>query len=173
MTASAQPSQDYLPHTNPVGRPTSYSPTVLLTTIQYINGGYLTSGDVVPVVAGLAVELGVGKSTINVWATEHVEFQATLELLKATQERLLLSGGLKDQFNSNICKLMLATNHGYSDKTLVESHSTLELIDSTGSDAARRVLFAMQFAQQAITDQSTQLPAISTDSKINATPNKP
>ena len=168
MATPAKAKEDYLP----IGRPSNYNQDIITLSLDYINGGYITAGDPVPIIAGLAVDLGVGKSTLFTWANEHPEFQDVLEKLRARQERVLAEGGLTKRFDTSLTKLFLSTHHGYSDKTLTESHATLELIDPTGSDAARRVLFAMMLAQQAITDQSNQLPAISTDSKVNQTTDK-
>jgi len=96
------------------GRPTKYNKQMLDKARDYIQNHALY-GDVVPVVAGLAVELGVNKTTLYEWATQHLEFSHTLQALQETQERKLTSGGLSSTFQPTIAKLMLA-NHGYHDK---------------------------------------------------------
>lgn len=169
MATPRKAPQDYLPMGRP---PTTDISDVTAKILHYIRDGYQASGHAVPSIAGLCITMDITKSMLYVWESENPNLADALAKLKQTQEFVLVNGGLSGQFNNAICKLMLTTNHGYSDKTLVESHATLELIDSTGSDAARRVLFAMMVAQQAISDQSSQLPAISTDSKVNQTTDK-
>lgn len=73
-------------------------------------------GDVVPTASGLASHLGVTRSTIYKWRADYPTFSDTLERLQAKQERLLISNGLKGDFQPTIAKLMLA-NHGYSEKS--------------------------------------------------------
>jgi hypothetical protein len=78
---------------------------------------YKDNSELIPSIAGLALYLGVSRSTVHLWATQEdkKEFSDTLEKIKARQEVLLLSGGLGGTMNSTITKLALA-NHGYSDK---------------------------------------------------------
>jgi hypothetical protein len=53
------------------------------------------------------------------WADEHGQFLTTLEKCNQVQERVALAGGLKNELNPTIVKLLLA-NHGYSDKQALE-----------------------------------------------------
>jgi hypothetical protein len=71
----------------------------------------------VPSVAGLACVLGVTRGTLYQWAKDDKkpEFSHILDELAQKQERQLLKGGLLNEFNSPITKMML-TKHGYSDK---------------------------------------------------------
>ena len=103
------------------GRPSSFSPEVELDAIKYIQGGYKEEdGQVVPSVVGLAVYLGVSKSTLYKWAEDgRGTFSDTLELCNDKQHLILTSKGLTSDFNSAITKLMLS-NHGYSEKTSTE-----------------------------------------------------
>ena len=94
-----------------VGRPTKYDEEMLHKANEYITGHETA----IPSAAGLAMHLGVSKSTIYLWAQEQQEFSDTLEKIKTRQEVLLLEGGLTGNLNSTIVKLTL-TNHGYSDK---------------------------------------------------------
>ena len=70
-----------------------------------------------PTHAGLAVFLGVCKATIENWAKQHSEFLASLGILNATQEDILITRGLKSEYNSTITKLILSSNHGYCERT--------------------------------------------------------
>jgi hypothetical protein len=96
------------------GRPTDYSEEMLSAGYDYManHGVY---GDLVPSIAGLACQLGKTKKTMYNWAEVHEPFLHLLEAIKAKQERMLLSGGLGNDYNSAITKLMLA-KHGYHDK---------------------------------------------------------
>jgi hypothetical protein len=116
---------------NPIGRPTSYNNSVLERAENYINGGYVAVGDVVPSRAGLAVELGVSRETLTNWGRVFPEFLGTLERLLAIQERVTLSKGLSGDFNSNIAKMLLG-NHGYSDRQTIAGDKDAPLqINST------------------------------------------
>lgn len=101
----------------PAGRPTKYSDEILEKTKRYLVD-YDHDGSVIPSVAGLGLYLDVSKSVIYKWAAEEdkQEFMETLARIQQKQEALLLSNGLKGEFNSTITKLALA-NHGYSEKT--------------------------------------------------------
>ena len=99
-----------------VGRPTKYSASMLKKARYYIKN-YQEYGDLIPNAAGLAIELGVSKSTVYLWASneKNKEFSDALEMISTNQERQLLTGGLSGSMNPTISKLIL-TNHGYSDK---------------------------------------------------------
>jgi hypothetical protein len=94
------------------GRPTKYNRNMLKRTIEYIDN----HDGPIPSVAGLSLELKVSKSTIYLWAQENREFSDALDQLKSKQEILLMQGGLTNVYNATIAKLIMATNHGYSDK---------------------------------------------------------
>lgn len=97
------------------GRSTDYNEALQERADEYVNGGYEECGDVVPSIAGLACELGASRPSMYLWAEKHKAFSYTLDKLKQTQERVLLSGSLSGQHNAAIAKLLLH-NHGYSDK---------------------------------------------------------
>ena len=104
------------------GQPTKYSAEAQEIADAYVDGGFVECGDVVPSVAGLAVEIGVNRDTMYAWRDKHKEFSDTLARMMFVQERLSLSGGLRGDMNSTIVKLLLA-NHGYSDRQAVD-HTT-------------------------------------------------
>lgn len=105
-----------------IGRPTKYSDEIQAKADAYVDGGFADVGDVVPSVAGLAVEIGLTRETLYQWQKEKPRFSDTLARLRCLQERLSLNGGLKGDMNSTIVKLLLA-NHGYSDK-LEQAHTS-------------------------------------------------
>lgn len=105
------------------GRPTKYTDKTLEIANDYV-ANHSSYGDVVPSIAGLSCELSVCKNTIYAWSKDknNSEFLRTLGVMKSKQERLLLSGGLTSELNSQIVKLML-WNHGWCDKKEDEQES--------------------------------------------------
>lgn len=97
------------------GRPTKYNQTVLERAQEYAGGAWSDNGDVVPSVVGLALYIGVNKTTLYDWASKNQEFSHTLDNVKAEQERIAMNGAMTNTYNATISKLILA-NHGYSDK---------------------------------------------------------
>ncbi|MGJ8524062.1 hypothetical protein R84981_002779 [Carnimonas sp. R-84981] len=106
------------------GRPTKVVvPVRVAKAKKYLEGGYQDQGDAVPSAAGLACYLGVSRKTIYNWGSEDESFLHILDTIQATQERLLLSGGLTNAMNATIVKLMLG-KHGYSEKSEVDNTSS-------------------------------------------------
>lgn len=94
---------------------TKYCPEIVEKATAYITD-YQEHGHIVPSCAGLSLVLGVHRSTLYEWqADDSKEFAEIMDSLNATQEMLLLNGGLSNQMNSAIAKLMLA-NHGYQNQ---------------------------------------------------------
>lgn len=106
------------------GRPTDYTEERLAAAELYVNGGWKECGDRVPTVVGLAAEIGVARSTCYEWAKdkEKAKFSDILMRVEEVQERTLVNGGLSNDFNPAITKMML-TKHGYSDK-IEQSHTS-------------------------------------------------
>jgi len=102
-----------------IGRPSKLTQEMVDGASNYMVYDYANVEDAVPSVAGLAIYLGVNKSTLYEFTRVDSElgrdFSVTLTAIKEKQEKMLISGGLKSTFNSTIVKLMMA-NHGYSDK---------------------------------------------------------
>lgn len=98
---------------HPGGRPTLYTSQTLRKTKEYIDNGYTT----IPTVAGLCVHLGVTRDTVYRWIKDEnkKEFSDTISLMADLRETILLNKGLTGEFNSNITKLILTTNHGYTE----------------------------------------------------------
>lgn len=102
-------------------RPTKYSKEIQEKADHYVDN-HEQYGDLVPTVAGLAIQLGTVKKTIYNWSDQHDKFLHTLGRLNQRQEHKLAMGGLGNEMNANIVKLMLA-NHNYSDKVQQEVSS--------------------------------------------------
>ncbi len=101
---------------NPVGRPTSYDETIIPKCLDYLENFNETYGDAVPMVVGLCKVINRSKATIYNWAKDDdkPEFLDILSAIEEMQHVGLVNGGLKNQFNSAITKMMM-TKHGYSD----------------------------------------------------------
>lgn len=117
------------------GRPSEYSEEVQARADAYAEGGFIECGDVVPSRAGLALELGLSRSTMANWE-KFPEFLVTLEKIAYLQERISLNGGLKGDLNPTIVKLLLA-NHGYSDKVQQDNISSDQSMTPRGIDASK------------------------------------
>lgn len=96
------------------GRPTKLTDELLAKAVDYVTN-YEEYGDAVPTAVGLALEIGVSRSTCYEWAKEDERFSDIFMRVESTQERKLVNGGLEGKWNPAITKMML-TKHGYSDK---------------------------------------------------------
>ena len=105
----------------PGGRPTKYNDEILSKAKAYVDGGYIEFGDVIPQMAGLAIELSISRETIYDWCDdpEKQEFSDIVGRCLRAQERKLLNGSLKGEMNPTIAKLIL-TKHGYSERVQQE-----------------------------------------------------
>ena len=99
---------------NKVGRPSKYNKDILGKTWDYIRN-YKKYGDVIPIIEGLSVFIGLNKSTVYDWQNKYPEFSDAIEELLAEQSRCLVKGGLTGDYNPTIAKLLLHAR-GYSDK---------------------------------------------------------
>lgn len=107
-----------------VGRPSEYTSEKLELARMYLEGGWEEQGDAVPQVAGLALAMGIDRSTVYDWASQDdkQEFSHIFTRIQALQERGLINNGLRNTFNPAITKMML-TKHGYSDKQEIDHSS--------------------------------------------------
>lgn len=99
-----------------MGRPTKYTKELLDAAREYLET-YTEDGSPVPSVVGLALHIGIDKSTCYDWANheDKREFSDILKRVSMMQEQKLISGGLGGDFNPAFAKMMM-TKHGYSDK---------------------------------------------------------
>lgn len=116
----------------PAGRPSKYSPEIAELARSYIQE-YEKHDHIMPSHAGMAIVLGVAKSTLYEWAkAEDNEFSNILAECMTHQELILFKNGLNGEFNSNITKLALG-KHGYSDR------QDVEVVDKTPPTQEKRV----------------------------------
>jgi hypothetical protein len=106
-----------------VGRPSKYTEELLTKAAGYV--AYAYSEDKLPSIEGLALYIGVKRSTIYDWAKqpEKEAFSDILENILAHQAEALINKGLKGEYNSTITKLIL-TKHNYSDKQEMDLSSS-------------------------------------------------
>ena len=121
---------------HPGGRPSKYNTRTIRKAREYINGNYKS----IPTIAGLCVYLGVSRETLYKWLKheDKKEFVDTISNMADLREELLLNGALKGDMNSNIAKLILTTNHGYSENNQKDTGITVNVNRSaavtTGND---------------------------------------
>lgn len=116
------------------GRPTKYSPDILKRTNEYIEScqdevfefqkGHGATDTYerrvrvnIPTLEGLAIALRVHRDTLHQWAKDYTTFSDTLEFLKQVQAHRLMLGGLSNDYNHTIAKLMLSSNHGMKERS--------------------------------------------------------
>lgn len=107
-----------------MARPCEYTPEKQALAEAYLDGGWETEGDSVPQIAGLAMAMGIDRTTAYAWAADEgkPEFSNIFTRVQALQERKLINKGLLGDFNPAITKMML-TKHGYSERQEVDHRS--------------------------------------------------
>ena len=94
------------------GRPTKYNENRIKELDDYLARAIPENMDL-PTVEGFALEIGVNKTTVYLWAKKHKLFSNALKRLEATQKQHLVRIGIfgGKEINSNIVSLMLKVNH--------------------------------------------------------------
>lgn len=108
-----------------MARKTILTDEVIALAQEYLDN-YTDLEQVVPTVAGLALHAEISRSVIYDWEKSEstdVRFLDILSAIKEKQEVRLVNGGLSNQFNPTIAKMML-TKHGYSDKQEIDHQSS-------------------------------------------------
>lgn len=98
------------------GRPTVATPENVNKAWEYVVGGYQEAEEHFPTVEGLALWLNISKDTLYV----RDEFSDVLEKLKNLQARELIKNGIMGTYSPVITKLLLASKHGYVEKSAQE-----------------------------------------------------
>lgn len=103
------------------GRPTKYTPELLVKAQEYLDTGYIENDELFPSHVGLCLYIKIGKSTAYDWAKEEdkAEFSDIFEQIMMKQELDIVKNAMRGDYNSTIAKVML-TKHGYSDKQQTE-----------------------------------------------------
>ncbi len=85
-----------------------------------------------PTFEGLCLKLEIDDSTAYDWAEKYPEFSVALITIKRKQKEMLIAGGTSGLYNPLITKLILATNHGMSDKQEIDHTSKGKSITGVG-----------------------------------------
>lgn len=103
------------------GRPSKYTPELLLKAQEYLDEGWEEEGELFPSHVGLCLYIGIGKTTAYDWSKEESksEFSDIFEQIMMKQEMNIVKNSITGDYNSTISKVML-TKHGYSDKQQTE-----------------------------------------------------
>lgn len=117
------------------GRPFKLNDEMKEKARHYVDGGY-SETNMLPSIAGMAVYLGVSKSTIYNWAGHDEDIKEIMESCSTVQEMKLIDGGLSEVYNSTITKLMM-TKHGYSDKIQNDVTTNGESINKQTLDVSK------------------------------------
>lgn len=102
-----------------MARPTEFNDELLNKARQYLAN--LPEDEVVHSIEGLALFVGIARSTVYEWQKNFSEFSDIVDEVLAKQAKKLANSGLDNKFNASITKLML-TKHGYSDKQEVDTN---------------------------------------------------
>lgn len=101
----------------PAGRPTNYNEAILEKARDYLDNWqniFPADGDVIPTVEGLALYLGIARSTLYLWAKDEdkQDFSDIFGRILEKQAKILVTKGLDGKFSPVITKVML-TKHNY------------------------------------------------------------
>jgi hypothetical protein len=99
--------------------------------------------------AGLAVACGVSKDTLNVYAkgtydTDNEKYSVAVRMIKTRIEAHKLKMGLMGKTNAAMTMFDLRNNHGYADKTQVETKVVEERTSLTDIELARGLAFLLR-----------------------------
>lgn len=127
-----------------VGRPTEYGPEVLEKAREYAELPFPYLDEVLPSIEGLALYIGVSRSTIYAWKGQEgkEEFSDILERVSALQGKTLINKGLSGDFTSTITKVML-TKHGYREGLEQTGADGKDLIPQEEKKAIKEALKAV------------------------------
>jgi hypothetical protein len=108
-----------------MARPSKYNATILEKAEHYIIN-YIKYGDQIPMIDGLALELGIHRDTVNDWEKKYPEFSDIVRTLMTHQGRKLMNGSLSGEFRERTATLALSSNHGLVAKTQTDITSSDE-----------------------------------------------
>ena len=142
-----------------MARPTDYSEEYIDKVDEYlalhtdeevekeVKGDFVKYGVKVqlPTIKGFARFIGVNESTIYEWDKKYPEFSKSLDDIKTEQHDRLINNGLSGDYNPTIAKLILSSNHGMSEKQMID-HTTAG--ESMNTDASKVALIADEVANK-------------------------
>lgn len=98
----------------------------------------------IPTIEGLALKLGINKSTIYDWESQEdkTEFSNDINRLRAKQAERLLNKGLSGDYNPTIAKVLL-TKHGYREGIENTGEGGKDLIPETITKEEKEKLLSL------------------------------
>ena len=110
------------------GQPTKYRSEY--GTKAYIDGfiAHCEKNETLVSLVRLAIYIDVSEDTLQEWKKVHKEFSVSLNRVMRVSKAILCEGGLDSTYNSTIAKLILAANHGMSDKVDINATGTLTVV---------------------------------------------
>jgi len=120
------------------GRPSEYTDALAKKAQKYLDGCvdsieeyHKTRGEKsdsyerivrvkLPTIEGLAIAIGINKTTVYEWEKKYPAFSNVIEDLRNVQADRLLNNGMSGDYNPTIAKVLL-TKHGYREGTDVTS----------------------------------------------------
>lgn len=116
------------------GRPSKLTESVITKAQEYVDGGWIKLKHAVPMIEGIALELGIHRETVREWAviptektqtesaklfadrqSRHRRFSDIVSRMDAIQAIELASGALKNKLNAKTANMMLS-KHGYVER---------------------------------------------------------
>ena len=110
------------------GQPTKYREEY--STDEYIEGyiEHCKGNKKLVSLVGLACYINVAEETLKNWGKAHKEFLVSLDRVLRESKEMLCNGGLDSTYNSTIAKLILAANHGMSDKVDINASGSISVV---------------------------------------------
>ena len=104
-----------------MGRPSKYPGDEKVKELVTLYIADTLKKERIPSKAGLAVYLDIDKQTVLNWMEQHTEFFGACKKLEAYQEVELINGK-----NTTMAIFLLKNNHGYKDKSEIDTNTTIE-----------------------------------------------
>ena len=103
------------------GRPSKYTGDKDIVPKVYEFIEECKEKEILPSKAGLGLHLGVTKETIHSWCNNHPEFLSAIKKVEQFQEQMLMNESFMNGKNATMAIFLLKNNHGYKDKTEVDT----------------------------------------------------
>lgn len=109
-----------------MARPSSYNSKYINSVDEFVKQK-VEVGEI-PTVEGFSVSLGHHKDTIYEWIKKYPKFSDAIKKLLSYQAQMLQTNGLSQKYNPTMAIFLLKNNHGFKDKTEIDTTSKGERI---------------------------------------------